>query len=214
MDGGESLVGAPSQVRAVGKGTLRQALMLAGAEGALDVVQLWIAERQELEGDVGLGQCRPGAFMAPWRCVEALSRTTTRGWPVPAGKVCSRKAFRSSLFSDRSAKTQNQGRRGSGARCGLAGQHVDAPPLRVLVADAAVVDRAGPRLVVMGKVKAKPTSSMKKSWRAPSRDFFCVPAARSGPAPPAAGPVGAAGWPGCAARSRPWPAGTCGIGAH
>ena len=63
MDGGESLVDATGQVRAVGKGTLRQALMLASAEDALDVVQLRTAGRQKLEGNVG--QCRPGVCHGP-----------------------------------------------------------------------------------------------------------------------------------------------------
>ena len=85
----------------------------------------------------------PAPFMAPCRCVEALFRATTRGGPVPFGKVCSRKAFKSSLFRDRSAHTQVRGVVG-GARCSLGGQHVDALPLCVLVPDARPLSGQGP----------------------------------------------------------------------
>ena len=144
MDGPERLVDAPGQFPAVNKGTLRQTLMLAGAEGTLDVVPLRTVGRQKLEGNVGLGQCRPGAFHGSvamrGRVVQdhhpGLARARRQGLQQKGLQV---------LTLQRSICTHpGQGRRGGGARCSLGGQPGDALPLRVLVSDARPLAGQGP----------------------------------------------------------------------
>ena len=63
-------------------------LVLGLAEGACDVVQLGTVGRQVPQLNAPCLEFRPAFRNSPDVCVEALSRTTTRGRPSPWGRVC------------------------------------------------------------------------------------------------------------------------------
>ena len=117
VDGLESLVDASGQIQAVGKGTLRQALMLAGAEGTFNVVELRTAGWQELEGYAGLGQRGPGVLHGSMAVRGRVVQGHDLGWARAGGQGFQQKGLHVCTLHGSIGQHPGQGRGRSGARC-------------------------------------------------------------------------------------------------